>query len=726
MKFQQDGETQPLADVRPQAKLNIPDFCDMDRFEQMMKDWAASTGLATVAVGGDGAYISGCYNFTDFCYHLTRKSPEGLRRCVECDRKGAGTYLCHAGLVDFAAPITLEDGTLLGNIVGGQVLPEQPDENRFRATARELGIDEDAYIAALHKVNVRTPEEIRASADLLANVVNLFVRTSYAARVSAASLTERAGIISSLSKIYFCDYYIDLQADRMLELDATEELRVFVGQKRSAQGLLADFCRQFVLPAYAPDFLAFTDLSALPAKMDGRQTVSCEFECRSSGWCRAVFIAVRRGASGLVSHVVYALQHIQEEKETELKTRQALMDAADEANRANRAKSEFLSRMSHDIRTPLNGIIGMTYLARKQPCSPQLADCLDKIDVSSKFLLGLINDILDMSKAESEKIELHPEPYPAEEFFSYLDSVFLPLFKEKNQRFSVDARSVPGRIPVMDKLRINQVVFNLLSNAVKYTPEGGSVTYRVDFRQLNAGGRLHMHIEVADTGIGISPDFQRILFDPFTQESRSDVSATRGSGLGLAIAKRMVDLMGGSIGVSSEVGRGTTFSVDIDVDSVSADEAAVQGGAGADGWELLRGRHILVCEDHPLNQQITRQLLEDKGVLPEIAENGQRGTELFRQSLPNFYSAILMDIRMPVLNGYEAARAIRSLRRPDAETVPIIAMTADAFADDVQRCLASGMNGHISKPVDPETLYRTLAAHLAGRNAARRAPPCKP
>jgi ligand-binding sensor protein len=208
-------------------KLNIPDFCDMEQFEQMLKDWANSTGLATVAVGSDGEYVSRCYNFTDFCYRYTRNSPEGLRRCKACDRRGAGTYLCHAGLVDFAAPITLDDGTVVGNIVGGQVLPEQPDENRFRNTARVLGIDEEAYITALHKVNIRSREEIRASAALLANIINLFVRMSYAAQKNMASLSERAGIISSLGRIYFCDYYIDLIRDCYFELDTTERLHAF-------------------------------------------------------------------------------------------------------------------------------------------------------------------------------------------------------------------------------------------------------------------------------------------------------------------------------------------------------------------------------------------------------------------------------------------------------------------------------------------------------------------
>ena len=693
------------------GKLNIPDFCDMTQFEQMMKDWAESTGLATVAVGRDGEYVSDCYNFTEFCHSLTRRSPEGQRRCIECDRKGAGIYLCHAGLVDFAAPITLEDGTLLGNIVGGQVLPEEPDETRFRATARELGIDEDAYLTALRKVNIRSRDEIRASAALLANVVNMFVRASYAARINAASLTERAEIISSLSKIYFCDYYIDLEKNRMLELDATEELRSFVGPRSDAAGLLAESCRYFSLPEYLPGFLEFTELSTLRDRLGSRTSITYEFVCRDSGWCRATFIAVGHGPDGRISHVIYALQHIQEEKEAELRTQQALKDAADEANRANRAKSDFLSRMSHDIRTPLNGILGMTYLAEKEDNSPKTADCLQKIGDSSRFLMGLINDILDMSKAESGKIELHPEPYPPEEFYGYLNAVFAPLFEEKQQNFILDAHPLDDRVPLLDKLRINQVVFNLLSNAVKYTPEGGTVAYRVWFYPLE-NTRLHMKIEVADNGIGIRPEFQKALFDPFTQEGRSDISATRGSGLGLAIAKRMVERMGGTICVNSEVGKGSTFTVEMDLDSVPVSSLAAAGALQPDAADTLRGAHVLLCEDHPLNRQIARELLEARGMLVETADNGQLGTERFLRSAIGFYQVILMDIRMPVMNGYEAARVIRAAERADAKTVPIFAMTADAFEDDIKKCMEFGMNGHIAKPIEPEILYHTLRTAL--------------
>jgi len=389
-------------------------------------------------------------------------------------------------------------------------------------------------------------------------------------------------------------------------------------------------------------------------------------------------------------------------------------DLRRQAMAANQAKSEFLSRMSHDIRTPLNGIIGMTYLAKSQRDRARLADYLGKIDTSSQFLLGLVNDILDMSKAESGKMELRPEPYRPEDFFNYLDSVISPLCREKNIRFVIDAQSLPDVEPLLDPLRVNQIFFNLLSNAVKFTSEGGTITYRL---REKAVGERRMAItgQVIDTGIGMSEEFQRVLFEPFTQENRRDNSETRGTGLGLAIVKKIVDAMGGTIEVESRTLHGTTFTVRAETDFVPASRPpAGPAPAAGDGFAALAGKHVLVCEDHPLNREIARTLLENVGMTVDMAEDGQRGAELFRQSPSGYYDAVLMDIRMPVMDGCAAARAIRASDRPDAAAVPIIAMTADAFSDDVQRCLDAGMNGHVPKPIDPHKLYQTLETAILG------------
>jgi signal transduction histidine kinase len=382
------------------------------------------------------------------------------------------------------------------------------------------------------------------------------------------------------------------------------------------------------------------------------------------------------------------------------------------ADTANAAKSDFLSRMSHDMRTPLNVIIGITHLSLERDHTGETEDELHKIDVSSRFLLGLINDVLDMSKAESGKMTLHTEPYSRKEFTEYIDAFVCPLCEQKGLKFILDAEPVLDYVPLMDKLRANQVLFNLISNATKFTPEGGTVILRRK-EHLTGTGKIAMEISVSDTGIGMSEDFQKKLFEPFTQEQRNDLSPERGTGLGLAIVKKIADLMGGTIRVESRPGKGTVFTLNAEFDCVPEEQVRAGNREDtADYGALLSGKHILLCEDHPLNQEIARALLEEKQVIVDIAENGQTGVQKFIRSVPGFYDVILMDIRMPVMDGFQATKEIRSLSRADAKTVPIIAMTADAYADDIQNCLNAGMSGHISKPVDVVQMYRTIASFI--------------
>ena len=384
-----------------------------------------------------------------------------------------------------------------------------------------------------------------------------------------------------------------------------------------------------------------------------------------------------------------------------------LAAAKRDAEEASRAKSDFLSRMSHDMRTPLNGIIGMTYLTEQMELPSDARANLQKIDTSSKFLLSLINDLLDMSKAESGKIQLHPEPYPPEDFHQYIDAVIRPLCQSKGQSLTADISAPEELVPLFDKLRINQIIFNLLSNAVKYTPEGGTITYTTRARAL-PGERMAVRLEVSDNGIGMSESFQKLLFTPFSQENRDDNSEFRGSGLGLAITKQLVDLMGGTITVESAIGRGTRIEVDLETDGVERQAVKKADAAPSGEVSTLAGKHILLCEDHPLNQEIAKTLLCEKQMTVEVAEDGQQGVYAFAHSPIGYYDAVLMDIRMPVMDGFTAARGIRALPRKDAKTVPILAMSADVFSDDIQKCLSSGMNGHVPKPIEPAALYRAL------------------
>ena len=388
-----------------------------------------------------------------------------------------------------------------------------------------------------------------------------------------------------------------------------------------------------------------------------------------------------------------------------IKANAAAKAAIRESKRANAAKTEFLSRMSHDIRTPLNGVLGMTALAKDKNFDPDIADCLDKIDVSGHFLLGLVNDILDISKIDAGKMELHPEPYPESEFLKYMDSTIQPLCQSKGVNISHAGACFPDRVLIVDKLKFNRIFFNLLSNAVKFTPEGGHVSVSI-LNQRLTGDLASFDVVVADDGIGMSEEFQQKLFSPFEQEHPTGVDGNIGSGLGLSITCQLVKLLGGSISVKSAPGKGSQFTIHFELPSEPAGlyKAAAEEQPTGD----FRGMNFLVAEDNDINSEILISLLQNRGANATLARNGAEAFSKFSESELNFFDAILMDIRMPVLDGKEAAREIRALDRPDARTVPIIAVTANAYDEDVDACLAAGMNCHIAKPIEPDLLYTTL------------------
>lgn len=394
--------------------------------------------------------------------------------------------------------------------------------------------------------------------------------------------------------------------------------------------------------------------------------------------------------------------------EEEQKQQCTLQKALDEANAANRAKSEFLARMSHDLRTPMNVIIGLTSLAMdKEELSSEMRETLTNIASSSKYLLSLINDCLDLEKITSGKIELHPVPYAYADFYNSVRAVIGPLCLQKQITFILEDKGNEHPAIMADKIRMEQIFYNLLSNAVKFTPSGGKIEFLVDEGIVQNGINTFECI-VRDNGIGMSEAFQKDMFKAFTQESTSITAEYHGSGLGLAIVKQLVDLMGAVITVKSRLGEGTEFRLRFrfpvaqEMGPAEKEKTQVQ-------MERLRGRRVLLAEDHPLNAMIAVKILEKAGVCVTTADNGQAVLETYQSAPERYFDAVLMDIRMPVMNGLEAAKAIRALDRADAKTVPIVAMTANAFDTDVEESLQAGMNAHLSKPIEAEKLYETLA-----------------
>lgn len=379
--------------------------------------------------------------------------------------------------------------------------------------------------------------------------------------------------------------------------------------------------------------------------------------------------------------------------------------ALEEAERANYAKSEFLSRMSHDIRTPMNAIIGMTAIAREEKDEKKVKEYLEKIEGSGKFLLGLINDILDISKIESGKIQLKTEGVYFKSLIESVESTVIPLMEEKKIKFRLEQKLNYEYI-LVDEVRFKQIFFNLLSNAAKYTPEGGCVSLTAE-ELSREGKKCLVRFLVSDNGIGMSPKFLGHAFEPFMQEWNENRAQNQGTGLGLAIVKNLVTLMKGNIEVQSEQGRGTVFTVELPL-TLAEKSGEKEELQQLEEFDCLRGKRVLLVEDNRINTLVARQLLENKGIKVEHAENGKSALDLFQISERNRYDLILMDIRMPVMNGLEATEQIRGLEREDAKTIPIIAMTANAYDEDVQKSMQAGMNGHLAKPIEQQLFYKEL------------------
>ena len=384
-----------------------------------------------------------------------------------------------------------------------------------------------------------------------------------------------------------------------------------------------------------------------------------------------------------------------------------------QAEEASTAKSNFLSNMSHDIRTPMNAVIGYTELALKEEDTPDhIRDYLEKIEYSSKYLLSLINDILDMSHIESGKVVLHTAAADLCSIFDEALNVFSLQMSSKGIDYSVDISGVQDRYVMCDINRIERILLNLISNAYKFTPSGGKVTVILvqKDRTDNESGVYEFSVE--DTGIGMSPEFTEHIFDAFERERISTVSQQQGTGLGMAITKSLVELMGGSITLETEQGKGTKFTITLPLPLADENDIEELSSHETEQEHVFSGKRLLVVEDNPINREIACEILKQKEFTLETAENGQDAVDMVAAAEPGYYDAVLMDIQMPVMNGYDAAKAIRAMD-DSRSNVPIIALTANTFEEDRQKVVDSGMNTHIAKPFQPEELIRVIGKYMS-------------
>mgnify|MGYP002598923269 FL=1 len=419
-----------------------------------------------------------------------------------------------------------------------------------------------------------------------------------------------------------------------------------------------------------------------------------------------------------------AMKEMEESNKKLKKAKNITTEALQTAENANKAKTDFLSNMSHDIRTPMNAIIGMTSLIRHNAGNKaKVIEYADKIDISSQHLLGIINDVLDMSKIEAGKTVFKYTDFSILDFITELNTIFHSQIDEKNQTLTIIKENIRHEWVNGDQVHLMQIFSNLVSNAVKYTQEGGKIQFLVEECETKSSVYAKYRFLVSDNGMGMSADFKDTIFDAFTRAESSMTNKIQGTGLGMAITKNLVEAMGGTIDVESELGQGSCFEVLIDLRIAedrfvsSAEQAEKDEPAG----NVLKEMRFLCAEDNELNAEILMELLKIEGAECTICENGKRVLEAFEQSAPGDYDMILMDVQMPVMNGYEATKAIRRSSHELAKTIPIIAMTANAFSEDIQHSLAAGMNAHVSKPVEMKVLEKTIRSIKSGgghRNAA--------
>ena len=406
-----------------------------------------------------------------------------------------------------------------------------------------------------------------------------------------------------------------------------------------------------------------------------------------------------------------AISEMEEANKNLKKAKNIATEALQTAENANKAKTDFLSNMSHDIRTPMNAIIGIISLIRHNAGDKEkVIEYADKIAISSQHLLGIINDVLDMSKIEAGKTVFKYSDFSILDSIEELNTIFHSQANEKNQSFIITKENLKHEWVNGDKVHLMQIFSNLLSNAIKYTQEGGVIQFIAEESETNSSTYGKYHFIVSDNGMGMSADFKETIFDAFTRAESSVTNKIQGTGLGMAITKNLVESMGGTIEIESEPNRGSSFEVILNLKIVenrvvSSTEQIEMHETDSD---ILDGMRFLCAEDNELNAEILMELLKLEGAECTICENGKRILEAFEQSVPGEYDMILMDVQMPVMNGYEATKAIRRSSHEQAKTIPIIAMTANAFSEDMQHTLAAGMNAHISKPVDMKLLKKTI------------------
>ncbi len=522
--------------------------------------------------------------------------------------------------------------------------------------------------------------------------------------------TKHSEIISALANIYTTIFMVNLETRTYEIIESVDLMHGLTARTGSVDSAIEGILGAFMAPEMRNDMRKFLDVGTLSQRMGSANTVMTEYRNPNGRWFQARFIAKKRDEKGAVTEVLYAARDFTDEKKRELDLQDRLIESATEARKANLSKTSFLRRMSHDIRTPLNGIIGMLHIQERYADDPvKSAECKQKILHSADYLLDLVNNVLDISKLESGALELENKPFNLGELLLKSLSVVETTATENGVKVTGGAQSsnLEHHNLIGSAVHLNRILMNLASNGIKYNRVGGEVFLSAT-EIASDNDTATFRFICKDNGLGMSEEFQKHAFEPFSQEGKETTTSFTGSGLGLSIVKDIVEMMGGTITLESQENVGTAIEV---VLTFEIDHEAQNAAAQPKTAEPidLRGKRVLMVEDNELNMEIAHLMLEEAGLIVTEASNGAEAVCAFEASEEGFFDYVLMDVMTPVMDGITATRAIRALDRADTKTVPIVAMTANAFAEDRRECLDAGMNDHISKPIDVDAIKETLS-----------------
>jgi len=526
---------------------------------------------------------------------------------------------------------------------------------------------------------------------------------------------EKLRIIEGINSLFSSFVFVSLKKDTYSYLRQSPE----IPSSLPMNGKYSDFLSSFtprIMPAHgeAMSIAEMLQPSYLEKHLsEGNKVISSEYMSKRDDGERweCCYIILIEEDGGKPSKVLIVLQDIDSLKKVEIQNQKKLEQALERADKASHAKTDFLSHMSHDIRTPMNAITGMTEIARKSIGDDgKVLDCLNKIKMSSDLLLSLINEVLDMSRIESGRITLSLAPFSLKACIDDTSAIMLTQTAKKNIDFSIESGDVMNDYVEGDKSRLEQIFVNILGNAVKFTPEGGKIKFLYSEELID--GKSMYRFAIKDNGIGMDKEFLQHIFEPFSRATDSRIEKTEGTGLGMAITHSIVIMMGGEIKVESEKGVGSVFTVTIPLKTAKKEERKDEGESFKIEDGMYKGKRLLLCEDNELNREIALSFLSEYGFETDTAADGWEAVECVKKHDKGYYDIILMDIQMPIMNGYDATKEIRATGKAPLGKTPIIAMTADAFQEDVEKALDAGMDDHISKPIDYDKFGKILNSHI--------------